>query len=242
MIKMSKKIIIVGAGPGVGYEVAKKYGNEGYQVGLINISEAILVDLKGELEKAGITVYSQIADASDTEKLNQAITHLVEQLGGLDVYFYNVPGPLGKSYMQMIDAPESLFSLFLQLRVTSVLASIQHVLPTLEKNHGSILISSGQSDRIAYPYTGIMGTAQAALKMMMTHLNQELKDKKVYVGYFPLDNPPIISDEKKEAKRQDLPGGFELSKDMRITAKDVAEEMFKQETLKENFDIRIKKN
>lgn len=43
-----------------------------------------------------------------------------------------------------------------------------------------------------------MGTAQAALKMMMTHLNQELKDKKVYVGYFPLDNPPIISDEKKK--------------------------------------------
>jgi NADP-dependent 3-hydroxy acid dehydrogenase YdfG len=238
---MSKSIIIVGAGPGVGYETAKKYGNEGYKVGLINILEPVLVELKEELEQDGITVYYETADASNTNELGHAIDRLIEQLGGLTTYFYNVPGPLGKSYMPMTEAPESLFSLFLQLRVTSVLSSIQHVLPSLEKSQGSILISSGQSDRIAYPFTGIMGTAQAALKMLMTHLSQELKEKKIFVGYFPLDNPPVITDEKKEAKREDLPGGFELTKEMRITAKDVAEEIFKEDTLRENFDVRIQK-
>ncbi|ALS02102.1 hypothetical protein ATZ33_12130 [Enterococcus silesiacus] len=238
---MSKSIIIVGAGPGVGYETAKKFGTEGYKVGLINISEPILVDLKSELEQDNITVYYETADASNTEKLNQAIDRLVEQLGGLTTYFYNVPGPLGKSYMPMTEAPESLLSLFLQLRVTSVLSSVQHALPYLEKTHGSVLISSGQSDRIAYPYTGIMGTAQAALKMLMMHLNQELKEKDIFVGYFPLDNPPLITDEKKEANREDLPGGFELTKEMRITAKDVAAEIFKEDVLRENFDVRIKK-
>ncbi|OJG26709.1 hypothetical protein RU98_GL000499 [Enterococcus caccae] len=241
MFFMSKSIIIVGAGPGVGYETAKKYGSEGYKVGLINILEPVLVELKEELEQDGITVYYETADASNTAELNQAIDRLVTQLGGLTTYFYNVPGPLGKSYMPMTEAPESLFSLFLQLRVTSVLTSVQHVLPYLEESHGSVLISSGQSDRIAYPYTGIMGTAQAALKMLMTHLSQELKEKNIFVGYFPLDNPPLITDKKKEAKREDLPGGFELTKEMRITAKDVAEEIFKEDILRENFDVRIKK-
>lgn len=241
MFFMSKSIIIVGAGPGVGYETAKKYGNEGYRVGLINISEPTLVELTEELEQAGITVHYQVADASNTDELNQAIDQLVEQLGGLTAYFYNVPRPLGKSYMPMTEAPESLFSLFLQLRVASVLSSVQHVLPYLEESHGSVLISSGQSDRIAYPYTGIMGTAQAALKMLMTHLSQELKEKTIFVGYFPLDNPPLITDEKKEAKREDLPGGFELTKEMRITAKDVADVIFKEDALRENFDVRIKK-
>lgn len=238
---MSKSIIIVGAGPGVGYETAKKYGTEGYQVGLININESVLVELKDELEHEKITVHYQVADASNTEALNQAIDRLIEQLGTLTTYFYNVPGPLGKSYMPMTEAPESLFSLFLQLRVTSVLSSVQHVLPYLEDSHGSVLISSGQSDRIAYPYTGIMGTAQAALKMLMTHLNQELKEKDIFVGYFPLDNPPLITDERKEARRKDLPGGFELTKEMRITAKDVAAEIFKEDAHRENFDVRIKK-
>lgn len=238
---MSKSIIIVGAGPGVGYETAKKYGQAGYKVGLINISEAVLVELKKELEQDGINVYYEVADASITKELKQSIQRLVKQLGGLTTYFYNVPGPLGKSYMPMTEAPEALFSLFLQLRVTAVLTSVQSVLPYLKESHGSILITSGQSDRIAYPNTGIMGTAQAALKMLATHLHEELQKKGIFVGYFPLDNPPLITNEKKEASRKDLPGGFELAKEMRITAIDVAKKIFEEDTLRKNFDVRIQK-
>ncbi|WP_242590272.1 MULTISPECIES: hypothetical protein [Enterococcus] len=51
----------------------------------------------------------------------------------------------------------------------------------------------------------------------------------------------MITDEKKEEKREDLSGGFELTKEMRITARDVTDVIFKEDARRENFDVPIKK-
>ncbi|RZL40761.1 MAG: SDR family NAD(P)-dependent oxidoreductase [Pedobacter sp.] len=59
---MGKTIVIIGAGPGVGFAVAQRFGKEGYNVALLARSEEKLDNLVKQLEAQEISVASFYAD------------------------------------------------------------------------------------------------------------------------------------------------------------------------------------
>jgi short-subunit dehydrogenase len=48
-------IVIVGAGPNLGLAVARRFGGEGFSVGLVSRTQAKLDDLAAQLEDDGVT-------------------------------------------------------------------------------------------------------------------------------------------------------------------------------------------
>ncbi|GGC56035.1 SDR family oxidoreductase [Hoyosella rhizosphaerae] len=232
-----KSIIVVGAGPGVGYETAERFANEGFAVGLIRRDIHQLEPFADKLRAQGRTVHGVSADAADPESLGAAIVQLGDALGGIDVLLYNVPGPLGEAYGPALDIDLNALQEFLTLRVVSVLASVQAARPHLLAGRGSVLITSGQSDRNSFPGTGLIGAPQAALRMLARHMHAELSEHGVYVGYVPLDNPPLYSNPELESQRTDLPEGFSLP--ARVIASDVADKLYELTRTRNAFELAV---
>jgi NAD(P)-dependent dehydrogenase (short-subunit alcohol dehydrogenase family) len=70
-----KTVAIIGAGPGIGLAVAKKFVSEGYSVAALS--------RKGDT--TGDDIYGFAADASDTASLEQALTQVKEKLSPPEV-------------------------------------------------------------------------------------------------------------------------------------------------------------
>ncbi|GAS82114.1 SDR family NAD(P)-dependent oxidoreductase [Paenibacillus amylolyticus] len=234
---MNKSIIIVGAGQGVGLETARRFGKDGYSVGLIRRGQEQLEEMVAELSSEGVDAYFELADANDPKQIESAIKVLGEKMSGIDVLFYNVPGPLGSAYVPATDITIELITEFLNMRVVSALKSAQAAIPFLKESKGSVMYTSGQSDRFPFPYTAVIGAPQAALKLLSEHLHNELKEYGVFVGYLPLDNPPLYSDPEREKERTDLPAGFHL--DERVVASDVAEKIYQLNVTRDRFEYAV---
>ena len=83
-------LLIVGAGPGISAATARRFGGEGYAVGLIGRKQGALAELGAELRQDGTRVEWAGGDAGDPRSLEVAVTALIEQLGPVDVLLYNV--------------------------------------------------------------------------------------------------------------------------------------------------------
>lgn len=234
---LNKSAVVVGAGPGVGLEVARRFGQAGYRVGLIRRSQAGLDQMIAELAAEGIEASGAVADATDPERLAEAVTALAEKAGGIDVLHYAVPGPLGIGYVAATEIPTQLLTDFLYARVIGALKATQAALPYLRESRGAVLFTSGQSDRKAFPGTAAIGAPQAALQLLAQHLHDELADAGVHVGYLPLDHPPLYTDPEQERTRTDLPAGFVMEN--RISAADVAEAHFQLSQQRDRFEWRL---
>ena len=81
-------IIVVGAGPGVSGSVARRFGREGYDVGLVGLGE-VLEQVGTGLQAEGITAGWAAADVTDEAALTSAVTRLAEHTGRIDVLHFN---------------------------------------------------------------------------------------------------------------------------------------------------------
>ena len=96
---MQASAVVVGAGPGIGLAVARRFAREGFAVGLIarrqDALDGYVLELLGEHD----VVLGVAADAADPAALEAAWSSVVAALGDPEVLVYNAMGarPLGRS-------------------------------------------------------------------------------------------------------------------------------------------------
>ncbi len=84
---------LVGAGPGVGLSLAKRFGSESFNVGLLARNPENLSALVSELDGLGITAKAYPADVTDRGGIVAALRRLEADLGPVDVLeFSPIPG------------------------------------------------------------------------------------------------------------------------------------------------------
>ncbi|MGA1812488.1 SDR family NAD(P)-dependent oxidoreductase [Frondihabitans sp. 4ASC-45] len=91
-------IAIIGAGPGLGAAVARRFGREGFSIALISRNQNRLDDLAATLTSEGLTAQGFAANVRDTASLQAALVNATEQLGPIEVLQYS-PLP-AKEYMR----------------------------------------------------------------------------------------------------------------------------------------------
>ena len=79
-----KRVVIVGATSGIGYESAKIFLQQGYVVGLAGRRTD---NLKPLIEEYPQTTYSKQIDITSPEAPQQ-LTELIEEMGGMDIYLH----------------------------------------------------------------------------------------------------------------------------------------------------------
>src|SRR3954466_1490155 len=85
----SDHLLLVGAGPGLGAAIARRFARGGYRVTLVARSAATMAPTAQELRAAGAEVTTIEADAGDPEALRAALAPVFAAPGTPGVVIYN---------------------------------------------------------------------------------------------------------------------------------------------------------
>lgn len=82
--------VVTAAGSGIGRQIATHLATAGVNVTINDIDEDSLAETEAELNSLPGDVYTQLADASDPDKMQSFIEDAVDEFGGLDILVNNV--------------------------------------------------------------------------------------------------------------------------------------------------------
>lgn len=178
---MSKKLIVViGAGPGIGNHVAKKFGDNNFRVVLVSRNQEALNQYVEELKSQDIEAYSVVADAASTESVEVAFAQIKKAFGSVDVLVYNAAIVEGGRPTSL--TPELLLAHY-QVDVVGALRSALQVIPNQVANKsGTILFTGGGLALQPAADYAALSIGKAAIRSLALTLAEELKPQGVFVG------------------------------------------------------------
>ncbi len=136
-------LAIVGAGPNLGMAAAKRFGAEGFDVGLVSRNAGRLRDLAATLMDQGITASTEPADLRSPGAAAVALAHLADTLGPVDVLLYS---PLASVdwIKPVADTSSADMGAALELSVLGAIDAVEAVLPSMrERGVGTLLFTTG---------------------------------------------------------------------------------------------------
>ena len=171
---------IVGAGPGLGLALARRFGRGGCLLALLGRDEGSLQTKAGALQAEGLSALAFPADAGDVTSLKGALSAAKLSLGPPSVLVYNAVTV--RSAMPSALAPETLVDDF-KVGVAGALAATQLVLPAMRAaGRGTILLTGGGFAFEPLPALASVGVAKAALRNLAFSLAGDLDDAGIHVA------------------------------------------------------------
>ncbi len=176
-------VVIVGAGPNLGLAVARRFGLEGFAVGLISRTESRLVELAGQLRLDGITTAGATADIRDSDGLASAIRTLAVELGPVEVLEYS-PLPAPEFMKPILETTVDDVRGPLEFSVLGAVAATQAVIgPMLEAGRGTILFTTGGAAVNPYPARAGVGISFAGEVAYARMLHDAVREGGVHVAH-----------------------------------------------------------
>jgi NADP-dependent 3-hydroxy acid dehydrogenase YdfG len=176
-------LVIVGAGPNLGLAVARRFGREGFAVGLISRTESRLVELAGQLKLDGITAAGVAADIRDSGSLAHAIHTLAGELGAVEVLEYS-PLPAPEFMTPVLELTVEDVRGRLEFSVLGAVAATQAVIgPMREAGRGTILFTTGGAAVNPYPARAGVGISFAGEVAYARMLHDALRDEGIHVSH-----------------------------------------------------------
>jgi NADP-dependent 3-hydroxy acid dehydrogenase YdfG len=176
-------LVIVGAGPSLGLAVARRFGREGFAVGLVSRTESRLVELAAQLQLDGITAAGAAADIRDSDALASAVQRLADELGSVEVLEYSpLPAP---EFMKPIleTTVEDVRGPF-EFSVLGAVAATQAVIgPMQEARRGTILFTTGGAAVNPNPDRAGVGISFAGEVAYARMLHQAVRGEGIHVGH-----------------------------------------------------------
>ena len=175
-----RHLLLVGAGPGLGLAVARRFAVGGYRVTLVARSTDGLRGLAGALAATGAPISTIAADASDPEGLGARIRELYLGHGAPGVIVYNA----------VMGAPDRLLSstaAHLQaayaVDVIGAVVVAQAAAPAMRAaGLGTILVTGGGFADHPIPALATVSLGKAALRSAATMLGADLEPDGIRVA------------------------------------------------------------
>lgn len=218
---MTKTAVIVGAGPGIGLAVARRFGREGYRPVLLARRAQALAEYATDLTYGGIEPLTTAADAGDFASLVKAFQQIRTQAGDPAVLVYN-PAAIVRAKASVLEA-DALFET-LKVNVGGALMAAQQVIPAMRQaKSGTIIFTGSSAALIPAPDYAALGAGKAALRNLTFNLAAELAPAGIHVATVTVHgrvqpgsayDPDIIADAYWRLHTQP-PGQWETEIDFR---------------------------
>jgi NAD(P)-dependent dehydrogenase (short-subunit alcohol dehydrogenase family) len=164
-------IVVVGAGPGVGASVARRFGSEGYDVALVARAAPELDALGHQLRDAGLTASWTALDVTDEEALTSAITRFGDDAGRIDVVHFN-PSAFRQLDPLHLGVEELLEDV--RLGVGALLTAVQAARPFMSSGARVTATGSLAADK-PWNQAASLGVQKAALRNLVRSLDRTLR-------------------------------------------------------------------
>jgi short-subunit dehydrogenase len=165
-------LLLIGAGPGLGEAVARRFAVGGYRITLVARSADRLRDLAGSLSDTGAEIDTIEADASDPDGLGARIAELYRADGAPGVIVYNA----------VMGAPDQLLSASVAhlhdayaVDVIGAIVAAQAAAPAMKSaGFGTIIVTGGGFADHPIPALATVSLGKAALRSAATMLGADL--------------------------------------------------------------------
>ncbi len=179
------RVVIIGAGPGLGLGIARRFADEGLDVTLVARRRATLDLLVQELEPSSIDVQAVEGDAGRPDELQQLLTDLVATSGVPDVVVYNA-AHVARDHPRELDPAAQLRAWSVNVQGALVAASV--VLPVMaDRGTGTFLITGGMPEPVTDWFS--LSVGKAGLRAAATMLADYYPREGVHVATVTVDGP-----------------------------------------------------
>jgi len=174
-------IAIIGAGPGLGAAVARRFGREGFSIALISRDQSKLDTMAAELKEQGLTARGYAADVREPATVEDALARAAAELGQITALQYS-PLPSRDYLKPVLDLTPELALEALQFSALGLIHAARAVLPAMrEAGDGSIILINGGTSvraRAGFAGTSVAFPAESAYGEM---LHDALEDEGIRV-------------------------------------------------------------
>ncbi|MFI1092348.1 SDR family NAD(P)-dependent oxidoreductase [Streptomyces sp. NPDC020917] len=194
-------LALIGAGPGLGAAVARRFGREGFDIALISRNQQHLDALAAELAGGGVHARGFAADVRDRKALTAALDAATSTLGPIEVLQYS-PVPHKDFMKPVLDTrPQDLegplaFSLF------GPMTAVEHVLPGMrEHGAGTVLFVNGGTAVQPHPQRAGTSIAFAAESAYARMLHDALAADSIHIAQLIIPGAIAPGDEHTDPGR-----------------------------------------
>ncbi len=175
---MQNRIMITGAGSGLGRELALRWAREGCQLALADVNEAGLAETLKLVREAGGDGFIQRCDVRDYSQLTALAQACEERLGGIDVVINNA-GVASGGFFNELSLEDWDWQIAINLM--GVVKGCKAFLPLLQKSHGKIINIASMAALMQGPAMSKSTVAKAGVGALSESLLIELRDEQVGV-------------------------------------------------------------
>jgi len=176
MSNKGKIAVVTGATGGIGFEVAKRLGQDGYTVVLNGIEDEVGAKRVEELVADGINAEYRGFDVTNEEAVDSNIKAIGEKYGKIDCLVNNAGGLGGRSRFE--EMTTDFYKKVMALNLDSVFYASRAAIPFLKKGeHPSIInYTSNAGWTAGGPGAGIYGTSKAGVHAITRALAKDLAE------------------------------------------------------------------
>jgi short-subunit dehydrogenase len=176
----NRHLLLVGAGPGLGMAVARRFAQGGYRVTLVARGTDGLRDLADGLADTGARIDTIVADASDPDALGARMAELYREQDAPGLIVYNaVMGAPDKLLESSVEHLQRAYT----VDVISAIVLTQVAAPAMRAaGSGTILVTGGGFADYPIPVLATVSLGKAALRSAATMLGADLEPDGIRVA------------------------------------------------------------
>lgn len=177
--------VIIGAGPGLGASLAKRFAKEGYTAALIARSAEKVKAIQDEIESLGQKALSIKADVTNDEDLNKAFKLIEQNSGHTEVLIYNA----GHFQMQsVLDIDPEGFRESWEINCMGAFTCSKLALPSmLDNKKGTIIFTGATASKRGGAMFSRLAVGKFGLRALAESMAREFGPKGIHVAHTIID-------------------------------------------------------
>lgn len=192
--------VVVGAGPGNGEALVRKYAHNGYQVAMLARDGVRLAELAGRIPGT----MAVACDVTDADSIAAAVKAVERAHGQIDVVVYNV----GKGvWGDVLGVSAADFEMAWRTNTMGAFLMAREVLPgMLERKHGTILFIGATASRRGAARAAAFASAKGAQRMLAESMARAYGPQGVHVALIVID--AVVDEPLMRQRLPDRPDEF----------------------------------
>ena len=184
---MKPVCLVIGAGAGIGGNVARRFAQEGFHAVLCRRRDQDGLDkLVGIIEAAGGTASGRILDAVTDGSIEECVEAVEKDSGPIDVAVYNLGAQIGNHALG--DTSLKAFEMGWRLGTFGLFRLAHAVCPRMvERGHGTLLVTSATAAMRGNSGQHSHAAAMGGRRLLCQTLNAEFGPKGIHVAHIVVD-------------------------------------------------------
>lgn len=184
---MKPVCLVIGAGAGIGGTVGTKFASEGYHAVLCRRSDKDGLDkLVDGIKAAGGEATGLLLNAIDDDAIENAVTHVEQNIGPIEVVIYNLGAQIGNVPLENTSYKQ--FEMGWRLGTFGLFRLAKTVCPLMEaRGSGKIIVTSATAAVRGNKGQHSHAAAMAGRRMLCQTLNAQYASKGIHVTHILVD-------------------------------------------------------